>query len=399
MSEHPPRAPTPGSPEIFIVAGETSGDIQAAHLVRQIHRHDPTIAIHGVGGPHLAEAGITPFLDSSTWGVIGYVEPFLRARSYLQWLRQVEQEIRRLQPAVLVLVDFPGFNLALAKHLRSVVPIVYYFPPMVSVRRGDRARRVAALGMRLLAVLRPEEEAYRAAGADVRFIGHPALDLVRPRWDPATARVRFGLPPGAPVVGLLPGSRVQEIRAHLPTLLSAAALLKRATPDLHFILPVPADHLRAAVDQFVGDAGVPVRIVSENYDAMAVSRVLVTASGSATLEATILGIPMVTVYRLPWISALIVRRFIATKYIALPNFLAGREVVPELVQRKMTPEAIAAAVGQLLADRTRWDQVRAELLGVAQQLGDPGAIDRAAEEVCRFLGGARGLPRNASTTR
>jgi len=293
----------------------------------------------------------------------------------------------------LVLVDFPGFNLALAKRVRSRVPIVYYFPPMVSVRRGNRARRVAGLGMRLLTVLRPEEAAYRAVGADVRFIGHPAVDLVRPRWNPATARVQFGLPATAPVVGLLPGSRGQEICAHLPALLSAAALLKRGRPDLHFILPVPAEHLRSQVRDVVSRAEVPVRIVSENYDAMAISRVLVTASGSATLEAAILGIPMVTIYRLSWVSALIVRRIIATQYIALPNFLAGREIVPELVQEHMRPESIAASVEELLSDSARWDGVRAELLAVARQLGAPGAIGRAADEVGRFLGQTRSVPR------
>lgn len=391
-----PRVPQLASPEIFIVAGETSGDIQAAHLVREIRRRDGSIGVRGVGGSHLAAAGATLFLDSSTWGVIGYVEPLLHVRAYLRWLRQVEQEIRRRQPAVLVLVDFPGFNLALARRLQSVAPIVYYFPPMVSVRRGNRAHRIAALGMRLLAVLRREEEAYRAAGADVRFIGHPALDLVRPRWDVATARAHFDIPSSVPVVGLLPGSRVQEIRAHLPTLLASAALLRRTTPELRFVLPVPSDSLRPPVEHAVGASGLPIRIVSEIYDAMAVSRVLVTASGSATLEAAILGIPMVTVYRVSWVSALIIRRFINTKYVALPNILAGREVVPELLQARMTPEAIAAEVGRLLAEPTRWDHVRAELLAVAKLLGDPGPVGRAADEICRFLGDARKVPLSAT---
>ncbi len=392
-----PHAPRSGASEIFLVAGETSGDIQAAHLVRELRRRDPSVRIHGVGGSHLAEAGVTPFLDSSTWGVIGYVEPFLRAPSYLRWLLQVEQEIRHRRPGVLVLVDFPGFNLALAKRLRSSVPIVYYFPPMVSVRRGNRAARIAALGMRLLAVLRREEDAYRAAGANVRFIGYPGLDLVRPRWDVATARAQFGIPPKAPVIGLLPGSRGQEIRAHLPTLLASAALLARATPELHFVVPVPAAHLRGPVEDAVGRARLPVHIVVEIHDAMAVARVLVVASGSATLEAAILGIPMVTVYRLPWLSALIIRRIMAGRYVALPNILAGREIVPELLQTQMTPDAIAAAVGGLLTDPTRWDRVRAELQAVVRQLGEPGAVARAADEVYRALGDARRVPFNAAT--
>ncbi|HEX4841481.1 MAG TPA: lipid-A-disaccharide synthase, partial [bacterium] len=370
-------------PEIFIVAGETSGDMQAAHLVRALHRDAPPLDVHGVGGSYMAEAGVRLFLDSSTWGAIGYVEPFLRLPSYLRWLRQVEQEIRRRRPSLLVLVDFPGFNLPLAKRVRSIVPILYYFPPMVSVRRGDRARRVAALRMRLLAVLRREEAAYQAAGANVQFIGHPAVDQVRLQWDEATARAQFELSPTVAVVGLLPGSRIQEIRAHLPVLLAAAALLRQTTPQLEFVLPVPATHLRPLVTQLVSQLGVPVRIVSAVYDAMAVCRVLVVSSGSATLEAAILGIPMVTIYRLPWLSAFIVRRFITTPYVALPNLLADREIVPELLQERMTPQGIADAVNRLLSDPVKWTWVRSELLAVAQDLGEPGAISRAAQEVQR----------------
>jgi len=303
----------------------------------------------------------------------------------------VEQEIRRRRPSLLVLVDFPGFNLPLAKRVRSMVPILYYFPPMVSVRRGDRARRVAALRMRLLAVLRREEAAYQAAGANVQFIGHPAVDQVRLQWDEAAARAQFELPSTVPVVGLLPGSRLQEIRAHLPVLLAAAALLRQTTPQLEFVLPVPATHLRSLVSQLVSQSGVPVRIVSAVYDAMAVCRVLVVSSGSATLEAAILGIPMVTIYRLPWLSAFIVRRFITTPYVALPNLLADREIVPELLQERMTPHGIAEAVNRLLSDPVRWAWVRSELLAVAQELGEPGAISRAAQEVQRMISRTEGL--------
>lgn len=374
------------------MAGETSGDMQAAHFVRALQQEAPFVNVHGVGGSYLASAGVNLFLDSSTWGAIGYVEPLLRLPRYVWWLGQVEQEVRRRRPVALVLVDFPGFNLPLAKRLRSFVPILYYFPPMVSVRRGDRAQRVAALGMRLLAVFRREEAAYRAAGANVRFIGHPAVDQVRPQWDAPTARAQFHLAPSAPIVGLLPGSRRQEIRAHLPVLLDASARLRAAIPELQFVLPVPAAHLRPVVSTLVARSGQPVRIVAEIYDAMAIARVLIVSSGSATLEAAILGIPMVAIYRLPFISARIVRRFINTPYVALPNILGGREVVPELIQERMTPEAIADAVRGLLGDPLRWERVRSELLMVAQDLGEPGAVVRAAQEVRQLLGGAGRVP-------
>ncbi len=379
------QAPHGSSRRIFIVAGEVSGDMQAAHLVRELRRRDPGLDVRGVGGAHMVAAGVSLLLDSSTWGVIGYIDPLLHVRAYLKRLRQVVDEIRSMRPDVLLLVDFPGFNLQLAKRLRSPVPIVYYFPPMVSTRRGNRARRVAALRMRLLAVFRPEEEVYRKVGADVRFIGHPAVDLARPRWDPEMARREFAIPADVPVVGLLPGSRVQEIRTHLPILLKSATLLRRWLPDLWFVLPVPADWLRSLIDAAVIPAGLPLRVVSEIYDAMAIAQVLVTATGSATLEAAVLGIPMVAVYRVPWLNAVIIKRMLKTRHIALPNFLAGRAVVPELLQSRMTPEAIASEVRQLLQDQDRRNQMRIELLALAADLGGPGAIGRAADEVCGAL--------------
>lgn len=371
------------------MAGEVSGDIQAAALVRELLHRDPSVSVVGVGGPHMAAAGVSLLLESSTWGVIGYVDPLLHLRSYLRRLSRVAQEIRRVRPDVLVLVDFPAFNLRVAARLRSAVPIVYYFPPMVSVRRGDRASRIAPLGMRLLANLRREEDAYRAAGADVVFIGHPVVDLARAHRDPRAARAHFGVPEDARVVGLLPGSRVPEVRAHLPVMLTTAALLHRNAPGVQFLLPVPTEGFRALVDDPIAKSGLPIRVVSEVYDAMACAEVLVTATGTATLEGAVLGVPMVAIYRLPWVSWFIINRIVTIRHAALPNILAGREIVPELLQDRMTPAAIADQVQRFLNDFRERDRARAALLAVAAELGPPGAVGRAVEEVLTVLQRAR----------
>src|SRR5439155_1477423 len=239
---------------IFIVAGEVSGDMAAASLAAEIIRLDPAATLRGIGGPRMAAAGVTILAESSTWSVIGHVDPLLRLRTHLRRLRQVEEMIRRSAPALLVLVDFAAFNLRLAELLRGAFPVVYYFPPMVSVRRGNRAAKVARLRMRL---------------------------LVEP--------------------------------------------------------PVMA-------------SGLPVRVVPEIYDAMAASDVLVAATGTATLEAAVLGIPMVAVYHLPWLSWRIAKRIASVPYAALPNILAGREIVPELLQDQMRGDAIAHIVQMLLTD-------------------------------------------------
>src|SRR2546422_4602719 len=185
----------------------------AASLAAEIVRLDPAAALRGVGGPRMAAAGVTVLLEASAWGPIGHVDPLLRLRTHLRRLRQVGELIRRDAPAVLLLVDFAAFNLRMAERLRGAFPVVYYFPPMVSVRRGNRAAKVARLRTRLLATLQREADAYRAAGADVEFVGHPAVDVVRPSMDAAAARRRFGWPADAPGVGPEPGSRSQEVLA------------------------------------------------------------------------------------------------------------------------------------------------------------------------------------------
>ena len=374
---------------IFIVAGEVSGDMAAASLAAEIIRLDPAATLRGIGGPRMAAAGVTILAESSTWSVIGHVDPLLRLRTHLRRLRQVEEMIRRSAPALLVLVDFAAFNLRLAELLRGAFPVVYYFPPMVSVRRGNRAAKVARLRMRLLATLRREADAYRAVGADVEFVGHPAVDVVHPTMDVPAARRRFGVPVDGPIVGLMPGSRPQEIRAHLSVMLDAARALRAARPELWFLLPVPTEYLARLVEPPVMASGLPVRVVPEIYDAMAASDVLVAATGTATLEAAVLGIPMVAVYHLPWLSWRIAKRIASVPYAALPNILAGREIVPELLQDQMRGDAIAHIVQMLLTDAQQRAAMRAALREVAADLGPPGVAARAAQHVLMRLSRAR----------
>ncbi len=368
---------------IFFVAGEVSGDIAAAAVAAEVGQLEPAADLVGVGGSRMAQAGVRILADSTGWSAIGHLDPLLHLPTHLRRLGWVERTIRRHAPALLVLVDFAAFNLRLAEKLAATVPTVYYVPPMVSVRRGERARKVARLGMRLLATLPPEADAYRAAGADVAFVGHPAVDLAPVDRD--AARRAAGIPGHVPVVGLLPGSRPQEVRAHLPILVEAARRVGKVVADVWWVLPVPAPMLRPRVLPAVQAAPVPIRLAQDGPTAMAMADALVVATGTATLEAAVLGVPMVAVYRLPWVSWQIARRLVRTPYAALPNILAGRPVVPELLQDRMTPAAVADAVVALLLDSGRRDEMRRELREVAARLGPPGVARRAAEEVVAVL--------------
>lgn len=371
-------------PTLFVVAGEVSGDMHAAQLVAELLRRDPAIAVVGFGGPRMAASGVQVLEDSTSWGVIGHVEPLLHLRAYLRRLGRVEAAIRRRGPDVLVLVDFAAFNLRLAERLHGAVPVAYYFPPMVSIRRGDRARKVTRLRMRLLVTLRPEATAFEAAGGDVVFVGHPVVDVAQRAPDRGEARRRLGLGDGRPVLGLLPGSRLQEVHVHLPILLEAAARILRRVPEIQVVLPVPAEFGPAA-EAYARASRVPVRITPDVYEAMRSATVLVAAAGTATLEAAVLGVPTVAVYRLPWLSWVIANRVVRIRRAALPNILAGREIVPELLQDRMTPGAVADTVVGLLHDPARREVMRRELLQIARDLGEPGAAGRAAGEVLRMV--------------
>jgi lipid-A-disaccharide synthase len=377
------------SPSLFLVAGEVSGDIYGADLIAALRRRRPDLALIAVGGPRMEAAGARRVLSSEEWGLIGWLEALPRVPVFLRRRAAVTRAIQSADPAAVVLIDFPGFNLSLARRLAGRRPVAYFMPPMVSTRRGDRAGRIARLGLRLLAAFPFEAEAYRRAGADVVFIGHPALDRVRPSADRTGVRARLGVTPDAPVVALLPGSRRQELARHLPIMVEALSLVRRRVPQVRAVLPVAARLFQPVVERLVAASPVPVALVpggtQEGYDALSVSDFAVVASGTATLEAMCLGLPMLVVYRVSALTAWYARRFVvAVSTAALPSLLAGRPVVPELLQEAFTAEAVAAMVLAWLADAAGRAALSAELLALRGRLGEGGAAERAAEEILRL---------------
>ncbi|MGQ0550670.1 MAG: lipid-A-disaccharide synthase [Armatimonadota bacterium] len=378
---------TPSSSNrIFLVAGEVSGDLHGADLARELLALRPDLQLEGVGGPRMAAAGVTLVEDSSTWGVIGWFEAARQLRPFLRRLDEVTTRILEDPPSLLVPIDFPGFNLTLLKRLRGRVRAVYYVPPMVSVRRGRRAARVAALGARLLAIFPFEADAYRAAGADAIFVGHPAVDHMRGVEPAPAVRARLGLAPGAPVVGLLPGSRRQELDSLLSPMLEAGRRLRHDDPAVTFVLGLASPIFRDAVEAAVAGSGLPVTIVNGARDVLAASTVLLTASGTATVEAMLLGVPMVVTYRGSWLSWIYVHLAVKSRWAALPNILAQERLVPELLQGRATADAMSASVGALLRSAGDREKTHVRLLDLAGRLGPPGAAGRAAGEILMTMG-------------
>ena len=384
---------------IFVVAGEVSGDHQAARLIAALRRARPDLEIIAAGGPRMAAAGARVLVDSTAWGVIGYAEAYIRlpifALRYLRLVRLIERE----RPDLLLLVDFPGMNRELVRHFSGRRPIVYYVPPQTYARRGRSAARMARASVRLLAVLPFEADAYRRAGADVVYVGHPAVDEAASRSgrgnaepdpgpDRGNGRLRDGID-DRPLIALLPGSRVQEIHALLPPMLEAARALA-ARHGARFVLPLASAHLEAGVTAAIAASQVPVHVADGRaVETMAAADVAVVASGTAAVEAACARVPMVVVYRVSPLTAWIARRFVISEDLdrsgfSIPNIVLGRRAVPELLQNSVSGERIALEVERLLepaeAARTRDD-----LAEVCRRLGPPGVVGRAGAEVLAAL--------------
>jgi lipid-A-disaccharide synthase len=369
--------------ELLVVAGEASGDLHGARLVSELHRLIPGLSVFGLGGDELRAAGLDPVAHSAEISVVGITEVLRILKRAREVFAALLVEVDRRRPAAAVLIDFPDFNLRLAKELKKRgVPVVYYISPQVWAWRRGRVKTIAQVVDRMLVLFPFEVDFYRRFGVDVVHVGHPLVDEV-PQLPSAWER---GEPSREPYrVALLPGSRVSEVVALLPVMLKA---VRRLAEDL----PVEARLIRAAtipqemLEEEIELSGLPVRIISENrFAAIADSHLALCASGTATLEVGLLGTPMVMLYRLGRWTYLVAKLLVHLPYVSLVNLVLGRKVVPELVQGAASPERIALEAEQLLLDERERDDMRAALAEVRGRLGSGGASRRAAAEIAELL--------------
>jgi lipid-A-disaccharide synthase len=369
--------------DVLLVAGEASGDLHGATLARALVSLAPGIRLAGMGGARMGAAGVRLLHGIDRAAVVGVTEVLGRLPALLRILRDLRRCLRERRPSVLVLIDFPDFNLRLARHARTLgIPVVYFIPPQVWAWRRGRLRVMARDVTRVLAVFPFEVGFYREAGVPVEFVGHPILDVLPPLDREAARR---GLAAAEPLIGLLPGSRVEEVRRHLPLLLHAAAAIRDRVPAARVVLALAPTIAPAVAKALVRDSRVDVRILpGEAYRVMAGADLLLVASGTATLEAACYGTPMVVVYRLSRVSYVLARLLVrGVRHICLPNIIAGRGAVPELIQGQATPARVARAGLALLADEAERAAQQAALHDVRVRLGDAGAGERAARAVLR----------------
>lgn len=370
--------------KILILAGEASGDLQGANLAGALLRRAPGLRILGVGGPRMREAGVTIFQDSTCHGFVGMWEAIVRLPLFLYLYYRTRQWIRTERPDHVILIDSPGVNMRMARYLRELgIPTTYYFPPSAWSPRLERARRIADAVDHVVATFAFTAGVYRRAEREIAYFGHPLVDMPSP-GAPAEIRARLGLHAETRYVGLLPGSRRTEIGLLTPLLLDAAVLLSRRVPDVHFLIPVAVPGLMGMVRRAVARyAELPITVLDgHGTEVMALSEVLVMSSGSASLEAAILGTPMLLAYKLRrfdwWLAPFLIRDF---TFMGLPNLILRQPVVPEFLQDAATPERLAEAAAALLTDATRRQIMKDNLQRVKNELGPPGVADRVAEYI------------------
>jgi len=375
------------SKKILLVAGEVSGDLHGSRLVEAIQSIDPEIQFFGVGGEGLKRVGMKLLYPSQSLSVVGITEVLLKLRPILKALRVLKKSLDREKPDLVILIDFPDFNLRLAKiaHRRGI-PILYYVSPQVWAWRPKRIKLIARLVKKMIVLFPFEVPLYEAAGVDVEWVGHPLLDTVRPTLPKEKAFQQWGLDPKRRTIGLLPGSRMREVERLLPPLLASADVLQGEIPDLQFVIPLAPGIPKTILSPWMENISAPVKVVEGfTYDAMNLSELLIAASGTATLEGAILGKPMIIIYKVSLPSYWIARALIRVDHIGLVNLVAEKEIAPELIQKDVNPQRIADEAFRILRDPILSRKMVESMGEVRQKLGEPGASQRAAHIVLALM--------------
>jgi lipid-A-disaccharide synthase len=383
----PAPAPRAERRRVLLVAGEASGDVHAADFVAALARLLPGVRVRGIGGAEARAQGMETAIDVSEVNAMGLTEVGGKLRSILRAWRWVGRELATDPPDLVVLVDFPEFNLAVARRARRRgVPVFYYVSPQVWAWRRGRVRKILRRVDRL-AVVFPFEPAVYGDSPKVVFVGHPLLDRVRVTGAREEVLARHGLDPRRRLVTLLPGSRRKELQAILPEMAGAAGLLAR--PDLQFALALAPTSPRPLAEEILRERGVSMPVVEgDTYNLMAASDLLLATSGTVTLEAALLGRPMVLMYRVSSLTFAVARRVVDVPAIGMPNLIAGRKIVPELVQEEAVAARIAAEARAILDDPERLARMSGDLAAVRAALGEGGAAERAARLAAELVRGS-----------
>jgi len=381
-------------PKVLIVTGEASGDLHGSNLIRAAREIDPALRFFGIGGPRMAEAGCEILIPGEEIAVMGLVEVI----GHFPVIRRAFNQLKTVlngpdRPEALVLIDFPEFNLRLARIARQAgVPVLYYVSPQVWAWRRGRVKKIAAVVDRLAAIFPFEPELYQGLPIQVEYVGHPLLDEFRIDTERSAYLESLGIDPVRPVVGIFPGSRRNELRYNLDVMLDAAERVREKRPEAAFLLPVAPTVSREELERAFAGHDLPITLVEGNvYDTANACDAILAVSGTVTLQIALAGTPLAIVYRMAPLTYAIGKRLVKVPFIGLANIVAGEGVVREFIQEAATAENLAMEIMHILEDPDYSRQIRAGLARVRERLGEPGCAGRVANTLFALLGRERSV--------
>ncbi|MDP8266152.1 MAG: lipid-A-disaccharide synthase [Candidatus Aceula meridiana] len=371
---------------LIIVAGEASGDTHAAHLVEAIKTINPKITFSGLGGPKMHDAGVELYEDLTKFAVVGFIEVLRHLGTFRKNFSLILKKVKETNAEAVILVDYPGFNLRLAKELKKLnVKVIYYISPQVWAWKESRVKLIREVVDKMIVLFPFEKDFYHKHGLEVSYVGHPLVNAVYAKTPKENILEKLRLSAVKTTVGLLPGSRIKEIKSLLPVMIKSAELLYQENPKLQFIV-VRAPGINLSIFEKYLPEKLPIKIFDENfYDGINATDVCMVASGTATLETALLEKPMVVIYKTSLITWAMAKLLIKIPYIGLVNVVAGEEIVPECIQFDASPKKISKTLKEILPPSSRHAAIAQALAQVKHSLGDPGANTRAAQEIIKFL--------------
>ncbi|MBU0478463.1 lipid-A-disaccharide synthase [bacterium] len=372
--------------KIMIVAGETSGDLHGSNLVRYMKEIDPGLKFIGMGGHRMRTAGVENIFNIDDLDIVGVGEVFRGIFKIKRRFNKLCEIMDEDHPKLVILIDYPGFNLRLAKQAKKRnIKVAYYISPQLWAWGKGRIKTVKAYVDKMIVILPFEEDFYKGYNVPVEFVGHPLLDIVKTSGTREEILTSLDIT-GKHVVGLLPGSRKQEIRRILPALVQAAKMIKNSISDVEFVLLCAENIDEEDLEQVLHTLKISIKIIkNRTYDGMSCCDLLIGASGTVTLEAALLNVPMIVVYKASPFTSFLFKTFLRVPHIGLVNIMAGERIIPELLQEEANPENISRCTLDILDSNEKMRDIRNRLARIKEKLGSPGASKRAAESIYQML--------------
>jgi len=366
---------------VLIIAGEASGDMHGANLVREMLNRDPALNFYGIGGKRMQQEGVQLLADASTMAVVGLTEVVFKLKDILKIMRTIKKSLDERRPDLVILIDYPDFNLPVAKAARRHnIKVLYYISPQVWAWRQSRIEQIKKTVTRMAVILPFEVETYRRHGFAADYVGHPLLDMIKTTYLKKESRKKFGLHEDKITIGILPGSRMSEIKKLLPELLQAATIMKDSIPEIQFVVPLADTLEEKNLTGIIAGFPIDVNIISgQTYDVVSCADLALVASGTATLETALLKVPMIIVYKISPLSYFIGKLFVRVKNIGLVNIIAEKTIVPELIQNDASGTRIAREALSILENESKKQTMIRELEAIRSRLGEPGAAIKTAK--------------------